>query len=287
MHITCKSMPLYDCSSVIVMAQIATGENWQAVTPALAELKTEYMRCLEKGRILHNQLKEWADTTKVYPESSNLYHVEQGDVKDLPKDIEDELRRRDIRGQFTWVEVKNLGKKAKDGDAIYSNKTDAWHGAIIHTENIKERDTNPKQKQFFCSEIVWQSYLISCTKFQINPGLLRILVQEHIVNEETKMVIWQAARAEDKHRKTQKPTDENGYRVYEEPQDGFYALLGSPLGVQMLHLLLDHKSEVGFRYVKEVVLFAMEKEAATLDWERARTMMIVLSHPYANRSCKK
>ena len=53
------------------------------------------------------------------------------------------------------------------------------------------------------------------------------------------MVIWQAARAADEHRITQKPNDDRGYRGFEEPQNCFHALSGSELGVQMLRLLLD------------------------------------------------
>ena len=40
------------------------------------------------------------------------------------------------------------------------------------------------------------------------------------------MMIWHAARVADKHRINQKPSDDTGYRVYEEPQNGFSALLG-------------------------------------------------------------
>ena len=74
--------------------------------------------------------------------------------------------------------------------------------------------------------------------------------------------------------------------MYEEPQDDFYALLGSPLGVQMLRLLLDHKGEIGFRYVEKVVVFAMTKEAETLVWGRAQSIMIVLSYPCTDRAFK-
>ena len=34
-------------------------------------------------------------------------------------------------------DVQNLGK-SNDSNSIYSNKGDAWHDAVIHTENKKD-----------------------------------------------------------------------------------------------------------------------------------------------------
>ena len=266
------------------MAQDSSDRNWEAIEPSLPELEAEFERCIERGRRMHAQLKDWADTTKVYPSIENLYCLESGNEKRVPRDIEDELVRWDVRGQFTWVDVTSPGKGQH---TIYSNKGDAWHGAIVHTENKKDRDSNAEEDRIFCSEVVWQTYLVSCSKFKIMPGLLRVLVQHFIINEETKMVIWHAARTADKHRVTQKPSDDKGYRVYEEPQRGFYALLGSTLGAQMLRMLIDHKGEIGFRFVEKVVVFATGKEIHTTQWENARSFMIVLSFPYAARVSKE
>ena len=72
--------------------------------------------------------------------------------------------------------------------------------------------------------------------------------------------------------------------MFEEPHNCSYALSGSELGVQMLHLLLDHRGEVGFRDAEKVIVFVMKKEAETLDWKRPRTFMIMLSYSYADRS---
>ena len=48
-----------------------------------AELEAESERCLEKGRVSHNQLKDWADTIKVYPTISNLYQLEAANKRSL------------------------------------------------------------------------------------------------------------------------------------------------------------------------------------------------------------
>ena len=48
-----------------------------------------------------------------------------------------------------------------------------------------------------------------------------------IIKEQTKMVIWHTAQVADEHRVNQKFSDDKRYRVYEEPQKGFYALQGS------------------------------------------------------------
>ena len=34
------------------------------------------------------------------------------------------------------MDVRNLGKKGGDSDAIDSNKGDAWHGAIVPSEHF-------------------------------------------------------------------------------------------------------------------------------------------------------
>ena len=107
------------------------------------------------------------------------------------------------KGRFSWVDLKK--NFALSEDPTLFNKGNAWHGAPVHTKNQNDRDSKPQHSKFFCSEIVWQTYLLSCARLRINPGLLRS-VQDHIANEETRMVIWQAARAADKHRITQKPT---------------------------------------------------------------------------------
>ncbi len=59
----------------------------------------------------------------------------------------------------------------------------------------------PHITNFAGFEVVWQTYLVSCAKFKMTPGLLRVLVQHFIVNEEVEMVNLQAARVADEQRR--------------------------------------------------------------------------------------
>ena len=47
---------------------------------------------------------------------------------------------------------------------------------------------------------------------------------------------------------------EDNHKEYTDVDDGFYALLGSVLGKSTMHMLLDHKSEIGYGLVDRVIL---------------------------------
>ena len=57
------------------------------------------------------------------------------------------------------------------------------------------------------SEIIWQSFVMEADKVQICPSDLRVIIRHSVKNERTRMVIWQAARADAIF-----PMRENGYR---------------------------------------------------------------------------
>lgn len=54
--------------------------------------------------------------------------------------------------------------------------------------------------------------------------------------------------------------DESGYRVYTDKDDGFFAILGSPNGGVVMHMLEDHKQHVGLRYVEKVVVLGTGRQ---------------------------
>lgn len=157
-------------------------------------------------------------------------------------------------------------------DAIYSNRCNGQCGVIIRYENHKERDTNSKAERLFCSEVVWQSFLLACKADGAKPSGLRLLIQHFVINKETKIAISEVIRSSNVT-----SVGEDDRRVYTERDKGFYVLLGSVLGAQMMRILLDHRSDLGHRIVEHIVILPIEK-----DQEKStatRSLMFVLSEP--------
>ncbi len=98
---------------------------------------------------------------------------------------------------------------------------------------------------------IWQSFIMAAATDNIPPKNLRVIIQNFIVEEQTKMVIYEAYRTP-----TCTRSGPNGYREYTELDNGFFALLGSVLGSSTMRMLLDHNTDIGYRTVERVVVFA-------------------------------
>ncbi|KAH8746583.1 hypothetical protein F5883DRAFT_437940, partial [Diaporthe sp. PMI_573] len=79
---------------------------------------------------------------------------------------------------------------------------------------------------------------------------LRIIFQDTVDNVETRGLIKKAQTSPSSYTQG----DDSGYRVYTDIDEGFYAILGSPNGGVVMHMLDDHKHHVGLRYVEKVVV---------------------------------
>ena len=66
---------------------------------------------------------------------------------------------------------------------------------------------------------------------------------------------------------------------YAIKDDGFYPILGSQLGNVAMNMLLDHKSEIGYKYVDRFVLFGRTDMPTGREWGPAKTFLIILSEP--------
>lgn len=99
---------------------------------------------------------------------------------------------------------------------------------------------------------------------------MRVIVHNFIVEEHTKMVIYEAYRTS-----TFPRSGPNVYQEYTESDNGFFAFLGSVLGSSTMRLLLDHKADIGYRTVERVVVFAEDSEED--EYDQARSIMIMLS----------
>ena len=113
-----------------------------------------------------------------------------------------------------------------------------------------------------------------------DPSSLRIIARTAVINLSARRAIWYAAR-----RSTSLVEDPStGYAVYTKEDDGFYAILGSTNGASSMHLLIDHKAELGNRTVERIVVVGGlpgTRNGVALDlrddFTRSRSFFLVLS----------
>lgn len=126
----------------------------------------------------------------------------------------------------------------------------------------EEQDDHAEGKRLHPSEIGWQSYLV------------KVIIHYCIVNKPTKAVIFEVLR-----NSTCTRVGDLGYTKFTMLDNGFHALLGSVLGTSNMRMLIDRKSKIGYRTVEKVVILSYRKEEPKDEYEKSRTMMIVLSEP--------
>lgn len=84
----------------------------------------------------------------------------------------------------------------------------------------------------------------------------------HIINGYIKDMVFETIRVS-----TSTFEKSHGHKEFTDIDDGFYALLGSVLGNSSMHMLLDHKAEIGYRSVDRVVLFGRKDLKSDKDTE--------------------
>ncbi|KAK3167282.1 hypothetical protein OEA41_010409 [Lepraria neglecta] len=157
---------------------------------------------------------------------------------------------------------------------IYSNQFNWRDGAMILKENFKARDRNLPLRRLFPSEVIWQCYQTAAREANKKTSKLRIIVRHSVENESTLNAIWHAAR---NSTCTQDEVPDLGYKVYTDVDDGFYAILGSTNGASMMRMLIDHKSQIGFRTVERVVVLRCVNIEQLTEREKHRTILVELS----------
>ena len=245
----------------------------ESVLPSDSELRELCQLCEIKGRRLHRQMKGFERTDRYdYQRLEVLYDVTTGH-RDAPTDTWDDLKAWNINEhRLLWVEIRSIGKE--DGDAAYIHYSSGRQGILLCYENHKDRDDHAEGMRLHPSEVGWQSFLMATNEDRVSSTKLRAIIQHCIVNTPTKKVIYEVARSSACTR-----SGPDGYLEYTELDNGFFAILGSVLGTSTMHMLIDHKSQIGYRTVEKVVVFGYRKSGATLEHEKARTVMIVLSDP--------
>ena len=198
------------------------------------------------------------------------YNVETGSIRRLPEPLETNLTISALEPNgIKFVEIPNKIQK-NSNDAAYSNWFSLREGVIICHENDKRRDTHPPD--LWPSEIIWQSWAMTVEKENVELSSLRSIIRDSLVNINTRMIIWQAAREDAIF-----PVGENGSRQYLPLDPGFFALLGSVNGCSTMRMLLDHKVQTGFKTVERIVVFPCVEAADVDDFGKSRSFIIVLS----------
>lgn len=103
---------------------------------------------------------------------------------------------------------------------------------------------------------------------------LRVIFHHHVVNEPTLRSIWWAAELSGAT-----GSRRNGWAVYTDSDDGFYAILGSVLGSNVMRMLVAHEEDTGYRTVEKVVVLGLVDDCKIKDLEnkrKARTFYIEL-----------
>ena len=133
-------------------------------------------------------------------------------------------------------------------------------------------DKDPN-RSLWPSEIFWQCYEFACkTKEEHSTSNLKLVIRNCVVNESSRIAIWQAARMS-----TTAAEGPNGYRIYTNIDDGFFAILGSPNGASTLRMLIDHKEQIKYRTAKRIVVFGCRDIEDVEDDMKSRTYMLALS----------
>ena len=184
--------------------------------------------------------------------------------------IPDNLVRGYIKvPNLKWVDISS--PLAKDEpDTAYSYFVSGSAGLLVINEIHKDRDKNRPGQIFKPSELAWQSFLLGAEQDGVLPTSLRNIVVSHVVNENTRDVILETTRDS-----TSLLSKDHGHQEFTQVDDGFHALPASVLGKSVLHMLLDHKAEIGYRCVDRVILVGKKD----VQPDQARSFIIVLSEP--------
>ena len=237
--------------------------------PSDVKLRAIYNQAIIKGKELVGELNSF----RVRPSSSqllrDLYEVESGTIA-AKYAVPDNLVRGYIKvPKLKWVDISS--PLAKDEpDTAYSYFVSGSAGLLVINEVHKDRDKNRPGQTFKPSELAWQSFLLGAEQDGVLPTSLRDIVVSHVVNENTRDVILETTRVS-----TSLLSKDHGHQEFTQVDDGFHALLGSVLGKSVLHMLLDHKAEIGYRCVDRVILVGKKD----LQPDQARSFIVVLSEP--------
>jgi len=232
---------------------------------------SEYSDAIERGERLYTLQGTLEGEIFTYCKMQNSYEIEDDPLRaNTASTVSEALAGCGIgTSNLRYVEVRSAGTSRFD-DAAYLNYADGRSGVIVCSENYKHRDENPPNERLWASEVLWQSWVKVVNVQRTRPSDLQAIVRFRVVNRSTMQVIWRAAinstctREADHH-----------HREYTELDQGYYAILGSINGASSMRILLDHKTEIGYRTVERVIVLGDKQ--LTLAVPEHRSFILVLS----------
>lgn len=161
-------------------------------------------------------------------------------------------RNLDFKGHFAVHDVRSNGGTT----SAYLNEFNTNQGTIINMWNFKEHDT---MKTMPFSEVVLQCYKKECDeedelkKFQF-AGVANVINQDYLKVVDAVYNKPENSRREKVHNKFEKWT-------YEDNQDDFLTLLGTPKLGYVLRMLTDHSVAFDKRIPTELWINKRRREA--------------------------
>lgn len=86
--------------------------------------------------------------------------------------------------------------------------------------------------------------------------------------DDARIAVWQAARLS-----TSTTEGPNGYRMYTNIFDEYFAILGSPNGASTLRMLIDQKEQIGYQTQKRIFVFGCTESEGQGDSEEISTVV--------------
>ena len=247
-----------------------------AKTEPCESIKLEhYHSSIEKGRSLYEKLSAPIRTDRIELIRIEQHYLVTTGNRAAPGDIHKYLENLHVEpSDFVYKDVQSKDMASNDS-AAYINRFNVRNGVILCIENNKILDENPASTRLWPSEILWQYWRQAATEAGgIKTNRLRFIVRHCVVNESARIAIWQAARLSTV---SHDEFPDLGHKVYEPPDDGFYAILGSVNGASMMRMLLDHKSQIGYRTIERVVVLPVVDFKDLSDFGKSRTFIVELS----------
>jgi len=172
-----------------------------------------------------------------------------------------------LKGTYRWCSVS----VKRNHETAYTLRVEAKHGMLMCQELLKERDTTLITRRIRASDIIWQCWQMCANEEGAKADDLRGIVMEFVINLPTLSTLWFAAE-----HSTSTITRRNGYTMYTDIDDGFFALMGSVLGKLVARILLDYRSDLSFRSVEKIIVTGLPAKATIEDLESRPDVVLLL-----------
>lgn len=128
--------------------------------------------------------------------------------------------------------------------AAYFDYFSPIKGSIICMNHDKSEDHTDIAQRLDMSEIIFQSYHLEAVLRHVSCQTLRTIWRYYIINQDSMDLIDETRRA------ITQPDDIDLWTEILPSENGFFALLGSPNGGSVVHMLIDHCQGLGCKSIE-------------------------------------